>query len=576
MRTRTFLSAGVAATLLATGGIIGAAGTALAAGDPTYYFEPVDAKVLQPAEGWAELSPPGSGGMESGQPDGTFVYAVSKKPLTDAAWTAGGAPSGLTVDPTESCAPKAGKAGVYLCDVSEDTYSFPAPEVSATASAADNTTAYYSLVYVPRGASVDAGVKEAQTAATLPVGDRRAHSTVTVKTLAHVARNTMKLTVPNLPAGGTAQHTMKLHAVDAGKLDISLTEAPGERSWDENELKVEVTGVDAAGAAGASCDHTLGEIGWGSVHCEVTAPGDYTVTYGLKAATTSPAWKLRASAVYEVYDFGTGNPETAADFAVSSTIPVTPRYKLIGRTPAGDLYYYDGSGRSPRIFAYSDLSGAPANEWAGYTAVTRLGPLTVQSTGAGAVGRDRAGVLWSYRASGDGGLFDDRRKVGGGWQVYNTLTGAGDLTGDGKADLLARDAAGVLWLYKGTGVRTAPFAPKVRVGGGWQIYNALTGGTDLTRDGKADLIARDKSGVLWLYAGKGNGTFAGRIQVGGGWQGYTSLVSPGDLNADGKADLVARDSAGTLWYYQGSGTATRPFAARVTVGGGWNRYNLLF
>ncbi|MFE5790966.1 FG-GAP repeat domain-containing protein [Streptomyces sp. NPDC056503] len=575
MRKRTFLSAGVAATLLATGGIIGGAGTALAAGDPTYYFEPVDAKVLQPGEGWAELSSPGGGGMETGQPDGTFVYALSKKPLTDAAWTGGGAPAGLTVDPTDSCTPKAGKAGVYLCDVTEDGYLFPAPEVRATATAADNTTAYYALVYVPRGASVDAGIKQAQTAATQPIGDRRAHSTITVKTRAHVARNTMKPTVPTLPGGGTVQHTVKLHAVDTGRLDINLAEAPGERRWDDGELKVDVTGVDAGGAEGAVCDHSLGEIGWGGIWCEISAPGDYTITYGLRSDVTTPAWKLRATTVYEVYDFGTGNPEATADFGIASPIPVIPRYQLIGRTPGGDLYFNVGSGRSPRIFSYSDLSGA-TSEWAGYSAATRLGPLTVQSTGAGAVGRDRNGVLWSYAASGDGGLFDDRRKVGGGWQVYDALVGAGDLTGDGKADLLARDASGTLWLYRGTGNRTAPFATRARVGGGWQIHAVLTGGTDLTRDGKADLLARDKAGVLWLYPGRGNGTFGARVQVGGGWQGYTSLVSPGDLNSDGKADLVARDAAGTLWYYQGSGTATRPFATRVKVGGGWNRYNLLF
>ncbi|MGW4999458.1 FG-GAP repeat domain-containing protein [Streptomyces hydrogenans] len=576
MRTRTFLSAGVAATLLATGGIIAGAGTALAAGDPTYYFDPVEAKVLQPGEGYVDLSPSGSGGQETGQPDGTFVYAISKKPLTDAAWTGGGAPAGLKVDPTDACTPKAGKAGVYLCDLSEDSHPFVAPEVEAAATAADNTTAYYSLVYVPRGASVDAGIKEAQTAATQPVGERRAHSTITVKTRAHVAQNTMKPTVPTLPAGQSVQHTVKLHAVDAGRLVISIAAAPGERRWDDGELKVDVTGVDAAGAAGAECDHSLGEIGWGGeIRCDVTQPGDYTVTYGLRADATTPAWKLRATAVYEVYDFGTGNPEQTADFGISSTIPVTPRYQLIGRTPTGDLYFNLGSGRSPQVFSYTDLAGTTI-DWNSYSAVTRLGPQTVQSTGPGAVARDKSGVLWSYAASGDGGLFKDRRVVGGGWQVYNALAGAGDLTGDGKADLLARDASGTLWLYRGTGVRTSPFAAKARIGGGWQIYNALTGGTDLTRDGKTDLIARDKAGVLWLYPGKGDGNFGARVQVGGGWQGYTSLVSPGDLNSDGKADLVARDSAGVLWYYQGSGTASRPFAARVKVGGGWNRYNLLF
>lgn len=42
--------------------------------------------VLQPGEGWAELGP----GSVTGSPDGTLVYAVSKKPLTDPAWAGGG------------------------------------------------------------------------------------------------------------------------------------------------------------------------------------------------------------------------------------------------------------------------------------------------------------------------------------------------------------------------------------------------------------------------------------------------------------------------------------------------------
>ncbi|MFJ2407518.1 FG-GAP-like repeat-containing protein, partial [Streptomyces xanthochromogenes] len=61
------------------------------------------------------------------------------------------------------------------------------------------------------------------------------------------------------------------------------------------------------------------------------------------------------------------------------------------------------------------------------------------------------------------------------WQIYNTLVGFGDLTGDGRADLLARDASGGLWLYRGTGNPAAPFATRVQVGTNWQIYNTLVG-----------------------------------------------------------------------------------------------------
>ncbi|CAM5645780.1 hypothetical protein STENM327S_05983 [Streptomyces tendae] len=135
----------------------------------------------------------------------------------------------------------------------------------------------------------------------------------------------------------------------------------------------------------------------------------------------------------------------------------------------------------------------------------------------------------------------------------------------------------MLWLYKGTGSTSAPFETKSRVGGGWSVYNTLTDTGDLTGDGKADLIARDKSGVLWLYKGTGNAAspFEGRSRVGGGWSAYDVLNGPSDLNRDGVPDLIARDKDGVLWFYQGTGGASAPFKARARVGGGWNTYGMI-
>lgn len=54
------------------------------------------------------------------------------------------------------------------------------------------------------------------------------------------------------------------------------------------------------------------------------------------------------------------------------------------------------------------------------------------------------------------------------------------------------------------------------------------------------------------------------------------MVAPGDLTSDGKADLVARDAAGDLWLYQGTGVPAKSFTARVKAGTGFGKYNLLF
>ncbi|MFJ3043240.1 N-acetylmuramoyl-L-alanine amidase [Streptomyces tendae] len=254
--------------------------------------------------------------------------------------------------------------------------------------------------------------------------------------------------------------------------------------------------------------------------------------------------------------------------------PGTDRYDILGRDASGVLWQYQGTGSASAPFYGRFRVGGG---WNTYNAVTTMTALRADGTGD-AVARDKSGVLWYYKGSGDlTEPFAARTRVGGGWSVYDTLTGARDLTGDGRPDLIARDKSGVLWLYKGTGNTSAPFETRSRIGGGWSVYNALTDTGDLTGDGKADLIARDKSGVLWLYKGTGDAAapFEGRVRVGGGWSVYDVLNGPSDLNRDGVPDLIARDKDGVLWFYQGTGSASAPFKARARVGGGWNTYGMI-
>ncbi|MFF8414841.1 hypothetical protein [Streptomyces omiyaensis] len=99
-----------------------------------------------------------------------------------------------------------------------------------------------------------------------------------------------------------------------------------------------------------------------------------------------------------------------------------------------------------------------------------------------------------------------------------------DFNDNGSPDLLSRDSAGRLWRtdlhYRladsWDGVHEA--SKKTYIGSGWGVYDRIEAVGNVGGKQVGDLLARDKSGVLWLYQGRGTGDFSARVQVGGGWQ----------------------------------------------------------
>ncbi|MFF1511720.1 FG-GAP repeat domain-containing protein [Streptomyces sp. NPDC058326] len=273
----------------------------------------------------------------------------------------------------------------------------------------------------------------------------------------------------------------------------------------------------------------------------------------------------------------TADPYFQLRTATTAPAPVKPRPEwrdfsgdgkgdLIALTSGGSLTVRTGTGTGGLG------TGASAGGWPTGSTVVPFGDLSDDGC-ADLLVRNSSGVLTRY----DGGCgtafapSGPRLTIGSGWQIYNSLSAPGDLTGDGRADLLARTPAGELYLYADNGA--GKLAPRARIGGGWGVYNAITGAGDLNGDSFGDLLARDTAGVLWRYDGTGKGTLGGRVKVGGGWQVYNSLVGVGDFTADGRADLVARDTAGVLWRYAGNGAGA--FGGRERIGGGWQMYTTL-
>ncbi|MFD8010948.1 FG-GAP repeat domain-containing protein [Streptomyces sp. NPDC058955] len=552
---------GTAALLVA--GLVSGASTAAA--DDWYPGFNIEDRVMEPGMWPAEVGP---GVYSSGAFQGTLVYAFSKAPLTDATWAKGGFPAGLSLQ-AEGCQVRAGVTGVYTCPITDENRHMVRLGVEAAADTADDTTVHYGFVYVPSGGDLAKGVKDVQTVGLEVEDHRHAARTVTVKTAEHVAQNTIALSTPPVAAGTTVTHTATVHAVDKGTFSIGHEPGEGMRQWEEGELQVGVTSVRQSSAT-TECDVTSGFLSPGGVECEIDpgtgGPVDVTVSYTVKASPSAAAWKIAAAAEYRVFDDGGSNPQARSEFAVQSSRPVPTHYAMVSRDKSGLLHWHHGTGRAGQPFR--EWTETVGRGWGIYNAVTKLSPITVQAAGGGVVARDTSGVLWSYRTTGNWyEPLTSRVRVGSGWGIYNQLVGVGDVSGDGRPDMIARDTSGVVWLYKGTTSTTAPFATRVRVGGGWGIYNQFAGAGDLNGDGRADLIARDTAGVLWLYpaTGRADVPYGARVRVGSGWQGYSLVSSPGDLTDDGRADLVARDGSGNVYLYQGTGSGTVPYAGRVRI-----------
>uniref|UniRef100_A0AAU2VF15 Uncharacterized protein n=1 Tax=Streptomyces sp. NBC_00003 TaxID=2903608 RepID=A0AAU2VF15_9ACTN len=97
------------------------------------------------------------------------------------------------------------------------------------------------------------------------------------------------------------------------------------------------------------------------------------------------------------------------------------------------------------------------------------------------------------------------------------------------------------------------------LGGGWNAMNGFARHGDLNGEANEDLLARDRTGTLWLYPGNGHGSFRNRVLVGtGGWDHFSSLVSVGNVSDDVATyvpDLLAK-SDDELDTYPGTGRGT--------------------
>ena len=92
---------------------------------------------------------------------------------------------------------------------------------------------------------------------------------------------------------------------------------------------------------------------------------------------------------------------------------------------------------------------------------------------------------------------------------------AADWNGDGPGDVLTIHPDGRLLLYRGNGAGGwMPGVPQP-IGSGWAAFSALLAPGDFSGDGKPDLLVRDADGRLLMYRGNGAGTWATGVGAAG-------------------------------------------------------------
>ncbi|SCL29128.1 hyaluronoglucosaminidase [Micromonospora pallida] len=186
------------------------------------------------------------------------------------------------------------------------------------------------------------------------------------------------------------------------------------------------------------------------------------------------------------------------------------------------------------------------------------------------------GALVQFRNTGSftGGMFATGVQVGSGWQ--GTLAAyLADLDDDGRADLLGVFPGGTLRAFRNTGMSNGAvtWGPAVQVGQGWSTAELPFFG-DLTGDGKADLMSVKSDGSLWHFLNTGSfseGTFAAGQRVGAGWSGHLAMHVV-DLDGDGPADVLGVLADGTLAAFRNQGVTNGlvGFGPRTSVGQGWH------
>jgi hypothetical protein len=149
---------------------------------------------------------------------------------------------------------------------------------------------------------------------------------------------------------------------------------------------------------------------------------------------------------------------------------------------------------------------------------------------------------------------------------WSVLDAHADYNGDGKSDILWRDADGTVAIWQMDGLAIAAGALPGVVPTSWSMQD---GNGDYNGDGKSDILFRNTSGELVIWQMDGLAIAAGAL-VGEMPTSWTMLDGHGDFSGDGKSDLLWRDTSGELAIWQMNGLTKAGSASLGVLSTSWS------
>ena len=343
---------------------------------------------------------------------------------------------------------------------------------------------------------------------------------------------------------------------------------------------------------------TFGAAPSGSIVASAAAGGGVQLTIGASANPIAAAhndfngdgrsdilWRNDNGAIFDFLGTANGGFSNNGD---NSFVNVTTTTQIVS---TGD---FNGDGRSDILLRNSagtifdflgTANGGVVNNGDNSSVTVGISTLVVGTGDFNGDGRDdilwrdTSGNIFDFLGTASGGFVNNGDNSFVGVSNGTKVAGVGDFNGDGRDDILWRDASGTLFDFLGTAN-----GGYVNNGGNSSISVALStqvvGVGDFNGDGLSDILFRDASGNIFDFLGTANGGFVNNgansfASVGSTWQ----VASIGDFNGDGHSDVLWRNDAGTIvdWL----GTSNGGFAANdgnstVTVGLSWHVQDLFF